>query len=225
MIRLNLVVEGQTEETFVNGSLAPHLANFGVVAVARCVETGRKRGVVFRGGLLNYEKAKGDIVRWMKEDSNEDARFTTMFDLYALPDNFPGFAESRRCSDLCQRVEFLECSLANDVEPYRFIPYIQPHEFEALLFADVSKFALEFPGRATAIANLEAVAAEFLTPEHIDDDPATAPSKRILKELPDYRKAAAGPIIAGAIGLPRMREACPHFNRWLSTLEGLGQQS
>ena len=90
-VRLHFIVEGQTEEAFVNQILNPHLANFAVWTKARCVETLRKRGVKHRGGIARYAQAKRDITNWIKEDQNSDARFTTMFDLYGLPESFPGY--------------------------------------------------------------------------------------------------------------------------------------
>jgi len=50
MVRLNIIVEGQTEETFINKILRPHLGDFNVFVTARRVETGRNRGKIFRGG-------------------------------------------------------------------------------------------------------------------------------------------------------------------------------
>ncbi len=84
MIRLNMIVEGQTEEAFVNLVLVDHLGHFGISTSIRCVETGRKKNQIFRGGMISYKKAKKDISLWMKEDRKPDAFFTTMFDLYAL---------------------------------------------------------------------------------------------------------------------------------------------
>ncbi len=49
-IRLHFIVEGQTEETFVNQTLRPHLANISIWVKARCVMTSRKRGVKRREG-------------------------------------------------------------------------------------------------------------------------------------------------------------------------------
>ena len=90
MIRLHFVVEGQTEETFVNTLLCPHLGQFNVSADARRVEMSPG----YRGGLTSYARAKRDLSRWMKQDQHSDARFTSMFDLYALPADFPQFAET-----------------------------------------------------------------------------------------------------------------------------------
>ena len=67
MRRLNFVVEGQTEEAFVNGVLRPHLGAFDIVATARCVTTRRDRrrpDIVHRGGLPDYGKARRDLERW-----------------------------------------------------------------------------------------------------------------------------------------------------------------
>lgn len=88
MIRLHIIAEGQTEETFVNNILCEHLGSFNISTDVRCVETGRRQNKIYRGGLLDYEKAKKDLELWLKHDQKTDARFTTMFDLYALPDNF-----------------------------------------------------------------------------------------------------------------------------------------
>jgi len=224
MSRLLVIVEGQTEETFVRDVLGPHLTHCGVGVWAERVLSGRKRGRTYKGGLSEYAKVAEQIQRRMKEDANPDIHFTTMFDLYALPPDFPGFDEARKCADPHERVRLLEKCLAEDVGDRRFIPYIQLHEFEALLFTDVSKFHVQFPGRTEAVENLRAVADEFPTPEHIDDDPMTAPSKRIEREFPGYPKVTAGPIIAEAIGLDAIRSKCRHFDEWLTTLEGLSQQ-
>ena len=104
MIRLNIVVEGQTEETFVRGLLAPHLIGFGIAANARCVQTGRKRGRVFKGGVLSYAQLRRDLILWMKQDQARDAFFSTMVDLYHLPGDFPGYDAGRGAGDALGRV-------------------------------------------------------------------------------------------------------------------------
>ncbi len=55
-------------------------------------------------------------------------------------------------------------------------------------------------------------------PEDINDDPSTAPSKRIRHAVPGYQKTLHGPLIAGAIGIDRIRSACPHFRAWIERL-------
>ncbi len=90
-MRLNIIAEGNTEENFVNQTLKPHLASLSVGASVRVVTTRRTRGKKYRGGLSTYAKARIDIIRWIKQDQNPDVRFTTMFDLYGLPTDFPGY--------------------------------------------------------------------------------------------------------------------------------------
>lgn len=59
-------------------------------------------------------------------------------------------------------------------------------------------------------------------PEDINDNSETAPSKRIKKEIPRYRKRRFGYIVAKTIGISKIREECPRFNEWLKQLETLG---
>jgi hypothetical protein len=44
-----------------------------------------------------------------------------------------------------------------------------------------------------------------------------------LPHVEDYDEDLHGPLITYAIGLPRLRERCPHFNGWLTRLEQLDQ--
>ncbi len=222
-IRLNFIVEGQTEETFVNMVLRPHLEDFSVWASARCVETSRKGGIKHRGGIRTYEQAKRDIVRWTRQDGNSDVRFTTMFDLYGLPMDFPGYAEAHRYSSPYDCAETLESALAADISDRRFIPYFQLHEFETLLLANPQQLGSQFPNRADAIRRLISTVHLCGSPELVDGGENTAPSKRIIAGIPEYegRKSSAGPILAGTIGLPTLRSECAHFAEWLSKLEGL----
>lgn len=222
MIRLHFVVEGQTEETFVNQTLVPHLSHLSVFSDARCVETSRKRGVKYRGGG-SYGKVRNDIARWTREDRGSDARFTTMFDLYGLPSGFPGHESAPILNDPRQRVKMLESAFKDDIGDWRFIPYIQLHEFEALLLSAPNKLAAQFHDSAAGIRRLAGMASRYSSPELIDDGAETAPSKRIIAEIPEYsgRKASAGPLVANNIGLDALRLKCEHFGDWLDKLERL----
>ena len=224
-VRLNFIVEGQTEETFVNQTLKPHLSHFSIGVSARVVTTKRKRGAKFRGGLSSYSKAKTDITLWTKQDRNPEVRFTTMFDLYGLPTDFPGYNTAAAKADPYKRVEPLEDALRNDIFDRRFIPYIQLHEFEALILSDPRQLDTQFDNRAHGIARLETTVAQFPSPEHVNDNTDTAPSKQIIREIPEYecRKASAGPIVTEKIGLSSLRSKCSHFAAWLEKLENLGE--
>ena len=223
-IRLHFIVEGQTEETFVNQTLHPYLATLRIWTKARCVMTSRKGGFAYRGGIGQYAQAKKDINAWISEDRNPDARFTTMFDLYGLPTDFPAYQDALREHDPYDRVRTLECALREDISDQRFIPYIQLYEFEALLFSDPQKFDSQFYDRGVGIQRLVEMASRFTSPELINDGINTAPSKRIIDEIPEYRgmKASAGPIVAEKIGLCALRLKCRHFGEWFRRLEALG---
>ena len=222
-LRLNFIVEGQTEERFVNTVLRDHFADRSIVAVAHCVTTRRHRRadhLKHRGGLTTYKHARDDIRRWVREDGSGSARFTTMFDLYGLPTDFPRYADAAEVSDPYARIEILETALGEAIGDRRFIPYIQLHEFEALLFSDLQKLDTQFPDRTSEIQRLLETATELGSPEFVDDGPTTAPSKRITAAIPEYarRKASAGPIVAAKIGLPMLQSQCRHFRQWLDRL-------
>ena len=229
MIRLHMVVEGQTEETFVKSLIVPHLSQINVFSDVRCVETSRDRKIskIYRGGLISYEKAKKDLILWMKEDQHDNCFFTTMFDLYALPDDWPKYQEAKIGNDPYQKVSMLEQAFMDDLQHPRFIPYIQLHEWEALILADPEKLHLEFFNQEKGVKNIIEICAKFISPELIDDDPEGAPSKRIIKEIPEYygRKSSAGPRLAKEIGMAKIIDKCPHFKNWLQKLESLDRSS
>jgi hypothetical protein len=227
MVRLHVVVEGQTEETFVNQVLVPHLSEFHVYADARCLTTGRgkdRKDHAFKGGLANYEHLRRDLTFWMREDRSEEVWFTTMIDLYRLPDGFPGRAEYRSVTDPFKKVQNLECRFREDIGHRRFVPYVQVHEFEAILFCDLSALSELYPADDKGIGELVEASRKFETPEHIDEGEETAPSKRICEAVPSYAKTVAGPIVAAKIGLNAIESKCRHFREWLRTLRSLGTQ-
>lgn len=229
-IRLHITVEGQTEERFVKEVLAPYLAEQEVWADARCVLTSKNNrfGVEYRGGWRRtsaYSTVKKDICSWMKEDRHPDVRFTTMFDLYALPGDFPGYAKASRETDPYLRVAVLEEALEKDINgelgDIRFIPYLQLHEFEALILADPRQLEWEFLEHDKPIQRLVDMAAkEGGNPELIDDGPTTTPSKRIIAQIPEYggNKATSGPLVAAKIGMPTLCKRCQHFAKWIDRL-------
>ena len=102
------------------------------------------------------------------------------------------------------------------------IPYVQQHEFESLLFSDVDAFAAVLPGVSNEVVpTLRHIRSQFPSPEDINDNPATAPGKRIAGVMPEYRKVVHGPLIAGETGLDAIRRECRRFNAWMERLETL----
>ncbi len=223
-IRLYVTVEGQSEKEFADKALKPHLAGYAIDVRPRVVVTNRKLGK--RGGVLDFEKIRGDMSRLIKEDRYGDARFTTMVDLYALPSEFPGWDEARKKTSPLERVKVLEKALETEFDEPRFIPFIQLHEFEALLYCDLAELQRRI---ANSEAGIKALKAEVgaMAPEEINEGATTAPSKRIIRHVPIYErnKVRVGAPAAAAIGLNTLRLKCPHFGDWLSRLEALGRST
>lgn len=227
MIRLYLFGEGLAEQTFADNVLAPHLATFDITLHAIRIANSTRKGVVTRGGGRNYARMKKDIERFQRQNDGPDVFFTTMIDLYAVPTGFPNLAEADALKHLPrERVNKLEESFAADLPDPRFIPHIQLHEFETILFCDsfdsVSNFRL-FDLSDSQLASLGEIAAGYLTPELIDDGPQTAPSKRIAAVYPRYDNlhGTMAPELAQLIGLPTIRAKCPHFDAWITKLANL----
>jgi hypothetical protein len=226
MTRLLIHVEGETEESFVNDLLAPHLYALGYQKVsARLLGNARDRAR--RGGIRSWASVRKDILNHLKEDA--ECLATTMVDYYALPADgaraWPGrleagslrFAEkaptvqSALHEDICRE-------LGDDFNPKRFIPYVMMHEFEGLLFSSPMAFANGI-GRPDLAELFKQIRSQFASPEEINDSPLTAPSKRIRDLVPGYEKPLLGVLAAIEIGLKTIRAECPLFRSWLENLE------
>ena len=221
LARLHIIGEGASEVNFAQRILAPHLAPKLVLSRAVLTSRDRKHGLVFRGGLSNYAKAKNDIGLWLREAPEAEHRFTTMFDFYRLPNDFPGYAAAQKLSDPYQKVAILEEALRADIGDERFLPYLQLHEFESLIFADPAKLDWEYLDHEVGIQHLLAVSADFANPELVNGSESTAPSKRIEQAIPEFDKATAGISVLSRIGLLTLKNRCPHFAEWLLKLESL----
>ena len=224
MKRLYLTVEGQTEQTFAVEVLRPHLVNYDVFLVKPRL-TGlhaRRKGRIPQGGLLGkFEHSLVDIRRWLLEDRSPDARFSMMVDLYGLPKDFPGYEEAMASTDPFQQANMMERALATELGDPRFVPYLQVHEFEALVLSKPGAFNAWFEDMQKQVVVLEKECQAFDTPEKINHGQQTHPKARIKKHIQDYDEDVDGPTLAGDIGLETIRASCPHFDQWLSRLERL----
>ena len=219
MKRVLILVEGQTEETFVREMLAPHLLSLGMALIPRLVVTKYvKEGGSFKGGVPQYAIVQGDLRRLLGDTGATCV--TSLLDYYGLPRDFPGLS-TRPAGSVYARVEHVERAFAEDIAHLRFLPYLALHEFEAMLFADPSRCTLSFT--TEEIVKLQAIRASVQSPEEINEHPETAPSKRVLKISPGYQKTLHGPLAVMDIGLAAIRAACPHFDQWLSKLEALAR--
>ncbi|MFZ2724774.1 MAG: DUF4276 family protein [Methylococcaceae bacterium] len=220
MTRYYVICEGQSEETFIRDVLAPILADQKIYLTPLLVPTSRNS----KGGAFDYARVKPFIIKSLKKEKN--AFVTTLFDLYALDKHFPNFEQSQKCNNVYEKVECLEKALYEDIAKENsnlaryFIPYIQPYEFEALLFSDVEKLVTVEPNWTQFSKQLKTIRDEFETPEHINNSYETKPSARLDKLLnnPNYRKTYHGASAIKAIGIHTLLAECHHFADWYKKL-------
>ncbi len=212
---LKIHAEGQTEQGFVEHILRPYLEGFGytVSVVVNPTSPGS------RGGLSHYHQFKKNAKRIRKDAPN--CLLTTMIDLYGLPSDFPGMEESKNIDDPTEHVLFLEEKLIEDLELDNFVPYIQLHEFEALLFSDIEKIdqVLRRTQSSSSLQRLRKVLDRYGSPENIDHEKGPSLYLQDICGRQRFAKTLWGLEIARMIDLQVMREMCPHFDRWLTTLE------
>ncbi|MGV8122925.1 MAG: DUF4276 family protein [Candidatus Xenobiia bacterium LiM19] len=99
-------------------------------------------------------------------------------------------------------------------------PYIEMHEFEALLFSDAHVLA---ENTGIDLLRIEGILQNSAGPEEINDDPEKTPSKILIAANNGYRKVAMGNKVAESIGIHAIREKCQHFDDWLKKLEKIGK--
>lgn len=210
VIRLAIVVEGETEEEFVKRVLANHLHDHQVIA--QPIKPRGRSGP--SSGTISVERLASQMnrLRW-----NFDV-VTSLFDFYG----FKGKRVQETVDDLEGRInEEIEKRSGVGLDYSRVFSYIQRHEFEGLLFSEVDAFVDILDISAQTRESLQDVRGSFPTPEDIDDGPNTAPSKRIMKLVSGYQKRLYGPILAEETGLWKIRTECPRFDSWISRLESL----
>lgn len=222
-VEIYIVVEGQTERTFVRDVLAPQMAHKNIYLYPALI------GKPAHKGGNRFDKAKKDIGNFLKQ--RNDTYVSTMFDYFRIDSKWPGKAEvSHQIQNgvsltASQKAEILESATADEIVNCfsefnagdRFLPYIEMHEFEALLFSDADILADKIKIEKSII--LKILDSHQNKPEEINEDPDKAPSKRLKKLKNGYRKVAYGKSIAEAIGVPTIRKQCPHFDDWLKKIE------
>ena len=220
MTSVIVICEGRTESTIVKNIIAPEVALKDVFLSP--VRIGRK---LRRGGNVTFGRLASNVRDQLH--NNRNTYCTTFMDFYGIDSDFPGKKEANWKSSLSDKQRTVCNALADELAQsldegpmQRFIPYVQMHEFEGLLFSDPSQLAsaMRRPGLTQ---QFWAIRNDFATPEHIDDSPATAPSKRIQKLYPQYRKVQMGERAARAITLETIRRECPLFDAWIKRLERL----
>ncbi len=211
MKRLYIIVEGQTEQEFINTIVAPYMLQEGIYSVTPILIHTSKSG---RGGFVNYKHLKNDILKLLH--SQKDDFIVTMFvDFFRIPE-VPNKERWGTKSTHTQQADEMERCIYDDINDSRFIPYIQLHEFEALLFSSNKGFENYFSLKEAQIT--QQIIKSFDNPEEINTSPEGAPSKRLLSIKKNYDKVIEGNLLALEIGISNMIAKCPRFKIWIERL-------
>lgn len=208
MKRLVFIVEGDTELILVQNLIVPYLYRLGFQHPmhAQTIITNRKQHK--KGGIASYGKFKNEINKTLAQGN---VIITTLIDFFRLPGDFPGFTLD--AAHISQIEDAIHHDFGNNPD---FIPYIQRHELEALMFSDKAGFELVIDDEEQ-LKQIEAIIEQFPNPEDINNNPATAPSKR-LERIFKYDKVGDGALIFEMIGIESILQKCPRFAAWIGKI-------
>lgn len=220
MKRVHIIVEGQTEVKVFYSILAPYI--FSKTGAYIEITPIKHSG----GGIVKYSKLLPELRNHL---ADKEKIVSTFFDYYGILEkhNYPKYKEAKiDQSNAKVGVVLMEDGLKDDlalqgINTNNFIPYIQLHEFEALLFSSDEGFEFQYDNERI-LRELKAISPRYQSPEDINDSPVTAPSKRIIAILDrhgeKYEKVIDGDAISTMVGIEVMLEKCPRFKVWVETL-------
>lgn len=224
MERIIIIGEGQTEQSFCNDVLQGHFNALGKFIQNPTIKK-------TQGGIVSWAALQHQIETHLKQDPT--AYVTTLIDYYGIYEHhrYPNWKATKMLADKNAAMDLMEKGMFEAIEVrlrQRFIPYIQLHEFEGLLFSDKAVFNNEFEESELLDYNyLIETIDDFDNPEMINDGLDTAPSSRLSKIIKGYysatenTKVVYGSLLAQAIGLTTIRKKCPRFNAWITKLENI----
>lgn len=212
--RMVFIVEGDSELSFVQERLIPYLCqNTGIYwddMHAQKITTNRRLNT--KGGVVNYQYLRNEIDR---ENQRGNVLITTLLDFFRLPNSFPGYTtDSGHIADIEQAVRD---DMSSIISKEKFLPYIQRHEFESLLFTDIEAIKLVANGDGDVEFGLDKINQTFACPEDINGGSQTAPSKRLSQLFP-YDKTSDSELILSFIPVQKICDKCPRFNAWMAAL-------
>ena len=215
MKRIIIIGEGQTEQEFCKDVLIPHFSKKDIIIQYPTIKHSA-------GGIVPWPIFKRQIETHLHQDG--EAIVTTFIDFYGIRERhkFPRWEEAIQISDISQRMTYLEKAMLDEINEdinNRFVPYIQLHEFEGLLFNRLEVFRNNFTAQEADLTGLESIISQYPNTELINDGQDTAPSKRLEKLIKGYNKVVYGAILATEIGLENLRHKSPRFNSWIGILE------
>ena len=199
-----VICEGETEKEFCKTLLSVYLQKYCKIRIE----------VRLLGGNCNWQRIKDMVEKALKQQKN--ALVTTFFDYYGVKTKkFPNWKETVGINkaNVRERIEILENGMLEEIDSnlrYRFIPYIQLHEFEALLFNNIEVFDNNFKRSEFSRANLLDVLNEFPDPELINQKIETSPSHRLIEIIPSYNKILYGNMLVEIIGIEQIKQKNKH---------------
>ena len=219
---INILCEGPSEQEFALKVLKPYLLPHDIIVRTTLLITNRKLNA--QGGMIDYQQVTRDLRNMIKSARDTDYEknfFTTMFDLYALPTDFPGYIDSK--TEAYTRVTKIEEAFGKDIDYSRFIPYIELHEFETLVLCNIPKVCQAYPNANKRLQELDANWRKETggNVELVNSSRETAPSKRLIKAVENhynYDKKIMAVAATRDIGIDTLRSLCTHFNQWIEKL-------
>ena len=215
MKNVYIYCEGQTEEAFINEILYPYFIKIDIAVYPIVCTTKRTTSRKYRGGVNDYNKIKRELTMLCKTHPNEYV--TTMFDYYAMPDNTPEIG--LHDPNIYERIGKIEAAVNRDIGQANCMFHFMLHEFEAILFSNPESF--ELIAETDVVDKIRKIRESYPTPEHINNSPETAPSKRLERLIPNYAKIKNGTLISKDIGIDKILAECPHFCEWIKKIKEL----
>lgn len=211
--RLVILVEGDSELMFIKQQFitALYARSKSTWSIETCkIITNRKLNK--KGGNVNYEYLCNDVARFSAQNCTV---ITTFLDFFRLPVTFPGYTTDGK---LIHQIEIaMEADMRKRIPTLRlFVPYIQKHEFEALLFSSMEGFNYLLD-EDSQLERIKEIMKEFPCPEDINGGATTAPSKRLMAIF-NYDKTADSSDILEMTGFDTIYSKCPRFASWFDSL-------
>jgi hypothetical protein len=221
---LLIYCEGETEERLAARLLRNHLLQHGVCVARPIVAATSLEHCGQRGGFVNWDAIRFDLTTLFANHPQPDFRFTTLLDTYAMPKRVLELAGFSGPVSTVADIEAVEQAIERNLGEPRFKAYLQRHELEALVLADLDAVGRVFPDNQIALEGLHKELAGFSTPEDINHGPTTHPSARLQATIPGYaaRKASHAFFVLMEAGLDPIRARCPRFNAWMVHWENWG---
>jgi hypothetical protein len=180
-------VRGPAEETVAREVIDPYFQSPDVYVSLSIFTTKRPAdGASHKGGLSTWGKLATEIRRLLRDPSI--TVLTTLLDYYGLPADVPGMA-TRPPGSPRDRVTHVERAMAEAIGDPRFLPHLVLHEIEAWVLLGHEALG-DLTGNAPLACAAQAIVADAQGAEFVNDGVDTAPSKRLLRLYPRYRKTS-----------------------------------